>query len=181
MLEQKNLTNKKPLTVIGPSVFVNLGDDHAKKIPAKIDTGATSSAIWASDIHIEKDGSLVFSLFGKDSPFYNGKIYRRKDYKVFTVRSAMGEEQIRYRTHFPITINGRRVRVLFSLADRSKNTFPILIGRSTIRGRFLVDVSLPNVKVRPKPKSKSVNFAEFKKDPHKFHQKYVADNKERSK
>ena len=160
------------LPVIGPSVLVSV-DQRAVDIPAKIDTGAESSAIWASNVHIDEQGILEFTLFGPGSPFYTGEVYRRSDYKVFTVRSAMGEEQIRYRTHLSLTINDRHIKVLFSLADRSKNSFPILIGRSTIKGRFLVDVSLPDVKYERKPK-KPIDLKEFRTNPHRFHQKYVA-------
>lgn len=164
------------IPIIGPSVLVSIGK-RAIDVPAKIDTGAEASSIWASKIRIDKDGILKFALFGESSPFYNGKIYKRKDYKVLVVRSAMGQEQIRYRVHFPVIINGHRIRVLFSLADRSKNSFPILIGKRTLQGKFLVDVSLPDVKYERKSKVK-IDKKQFLKDPHKFHQKYV---KERSK
>ena len=56
----------KEKAIIGSTEFVNFGE-RAQKIPAKIDTGADSSAVWASDIHIDKDGALKFSLFGEGS------------------------------------------------------------------------------------------------------------------
>lgn len=174
--EQKS--PKNPI-VIGPSVYVSV-EKHAIDVPAKIDTGAESSSIWASDIHIDEKGVLSFKLFGEGSPFYTGEIHHRSDYKVFAVRSAMGQEQIRYRTTFSLSIQGRRIRVLFSLADRSKNSFPILIGKSTLKGRFLVDVSLPDIKYEKKPK-KPLDLQAFRSSPHQFHQKYVAKNKKGDK
>lgn len=162
---------KDGLMIIGPSALVSIGS-RAIDVPAKMDTGAEASSIWASKIRIDKDGTLKFSLFGESSPFYNGKIYKRKDYQVMAVRSAMGQEQIRYRVHFPVIINGRRIRVLFSLADRSKNSFPILIGKRTLQGKFLVDVSLPDVKYERKSKTK-IDKKQFYKNPHVFHEKYV--------
>ena len=158
------------LPVIGPSALVSIG--KRVDIPAKIDTGAEASAIWASHIRIDKDGVLKFRLFGEGSPFYNGKVFKRTEYKVTSARSAMGQEQIRYRVYFPVKINGHKIRVLFSLADRSKNSFPILIGKRTIQGKFLVDVSLPDIKYNPKPKQK-IDLKTFKKDPYKFHNEYV--------
>lgn len=163
--------NIKELPIIGPSALVSIGN-RAIDVPAKIDTGAEASAIWASHIRIDENGILKFRLFGEGSPFYNGKVYKRTDYKVVVARSAMGQEQIRYRVYFPIKINGRKIRVLFSLADRSKNSFPILIGKRTLQGKFLVDVSLPDIEYEPKPKRK-IDLKTFKKDPHKFHNEYV--------
>ena len=159
------------LPVIGPSEYISIGK-RAINVPAKIDTGAEASAIWASKIKIDKNGVLKFSLFGEGSPFYNGKIYKRTDYKVIAVRSAMGQEQIRYRVYFPVKIKGRRIRVLFSLADRSKNSFPVLIGKRTLQGKFLVDVSLPDIEYEIKPKTK-LDLKTFKENPHRFHKQYV--------
>ena len=170
MTSERN-TKLEQLPVIGPSALISIGK-RAVDVPAKIDTGAESSAIWASHIRIDKDGILKFRLFGEGSPFYNGKVFKRKDYKVIATRSAMGEEQIRYRVYFPILIGGCRIRVLFSLADRSKNSFPILIGKRTLQGKFIVDVSLPDIKYDPKPHQK-VDFKTFRKNPYLFHKKYV--------
>lgn len=130
----------KEKSIIGSTEFVNFGE-RAQKIPAKIDTGADSSAVWASNIHIDKDGVLKFSLFGEGSPYYDGKIFKRTDYSVARVRSSSGHEQIRYRTHFWVKLGGRKIKMLMNLSDRSKNEFPVLIGRRSISGKFLVDVS----------------------------------------
>ena len=40
--------------IIGSTEYVEIAG--IKNIPAKIDTGADSSAIWASDINMEQDG-----------------------------------------------------------------------------------------------------------------------------
>lgn len=159
------------LDIIGSTEFVDVA--NTKHIPAKVDTGADSSSIWASHVRITKDGILHFRLFDEGSPFYTGKAFKRKDYKVAVVRNASGHEQVRYRTHIGITINGRKVKVLFYLADRSNNNFPILIGRRTISGKFLVDVSKNHTPMPAKnPKSKLVQ-RRLKEDPYAFHRKYI--------
>lgn len=164
--------------IIGSTEYVSVGKSgNYKNIPAKIDTGADSSSIWASKIKITKDGVLKFVLFDEGSKFYTGKVFSRKDYKVAVVRSATGEEQIRYRAHLRLTIRGKRVNILFNLSDRSKNNFPILIGRRSISGKFLVDVSEKNVPQPPKnPKTKPLN-AELAKNPRKFYLKHKNENK----
>lgn len=164
------------LPIIGSNALISIcGRDS---VPAKIDTGADSSSICVSHLRIDKDGTLRFRLFDESSPYYTGKGIKRKDYKVAVVRSATGEEQIRYRTHFTIKIAGKKIRVLFNLSDRSKNNFPILIGKRSISGKFLVDVrkkEAPDPKKNPATKKLQ---KELTKNPRKFYQKYT---KERSK
>ncbi len=160
----------KEKSIIGSTEFVNFGE-RAQKIPAKIDTGADSSAVWASNIHIDKDGVLKFSLFGEGSPYYDGKIFKRTDYSVARVRSSSGHEQIRYRTHFWVKISGRKIKMLMNLSDRSKNEFPVLIGRRSISGKFLVDVSRKNVRRKKLSVTASLN-EEIKLNPYEFYKKY---------
>ena len=160
----------KEKSIIGSTEFVNFGE-RAQKVPAKIDTGADSSVARASNIRIDKDGVLKFSLFGEGSPHYNGKVFKRTDYSVVRVRSSMGQEQIRYRTHFWVKISGRKIKMLMNLSDRSKNEFPVLIGRRSISGKFLVDVSKKKVRRKKAPTVFSLN-EEIKLDPYKFYKKY---------
>jgi hypothetical protein len=160
--------------VIGSNILIDVA--NYKNIPAKVDTGADSSAIWATDINITKDNILEFKLFDKNSPFYTGELLTSKRFKALIVRSSHGDEQIRYRTTLPTVINGRKIKVLFNLADRSKNHFPVLIGKRTIRGKFIVDVSQKAVKPTKKLKSNRLN-KELHENPYKFHQKYLRSNK----
>lgn len=157
-------------SVIGRSIRVDFGK-RAIGVPAKIDTGADGSSVWASNVRIDKNGVLKFSLFGKGSPYYNGKVFRRTDYSVAMVKSASGHEIIKYRTHFTITIAGKKIKALFSLSDRAVHNFPVLIGRRTLSGKFLVDVSINEVKDLKKVQTAELN-KELVKDPYKFYKKY---------
>lgn len=165
------VSGKSDLDIIGSTEFVEIFG--IKNIPAKIDTGADSSVIWASHIRVTKDGVLHFRLFDEGYPLYTGRAFKRTDFQAVVVRSTSGHAQIRYRTHITALVKGRRVKILFSLADRSKNNFPVLIGRRTIAGKFLVNVSEKNVLVpRKKTKTKIVQ-KRLKEDPYEFHQKYI--------
>lgn len=138
---QKN----KSLTVIGSKIFVSFPGEGIKNVPAKIDTGADSSSIWASNIK-EKNGTLSFILFGPGSAFYNGKIISTKHYQSRTVLSSFGERQFRYKIYLKIKIKNKNINASFYLADRSASRFPILIGRRTLRSKFLVDVARAKTK-----------------------------------
>lgn len=167
-MSQKERTE---LGVIGSVEFIDVASH--KNIPAKIDTGADSSSIWASHICVRKDGTLEFKLFGEKSPFYTGETIRRKDFQAVLVRSSSGHEQIRYRTHLSTKIAGRRIKALFTLSDRRKNIYPVLIGRRSISGKFIVDVSKNHNDVRPKKPKIIKKYLE--KDPYEFHEKYFKD------
>ncbi|MBQ7802359.1 ATP-dependent zinc protease [Candidatus Saccharibacteria bacterium] len=161
---------KRQKDVVGSTEYVSV--NGVKNIPAKIDTGADSSAIWASHLNVEKDGTLKFMLFDEGSKFFSGETISRKDYRVKIVRSSNGDEEIRYRVELPLELNGHKIRAMFTLADRSKNNFPILIGRKTLKNKFLVDVSKMSVEKKSNPKTPKLN-AELEKNPYEFHQKYV--------
>ena len=168
------------LSVIGQDVLVSIGT-RAVGVPAKIDTGADSSSIWASDIKIKKDGTLIFKLFGQGSEFYTGKVFKRTDYQVAVIRSSTGAEQVRYRTHLAIKIAGRKIRVLFNLSDRSRNNYKILIGKRTIANKFVVDVTKKTISFPKNPQTKIMQ-KKLAKNPYAFHKKYAKTaTKEHSK
>lgn len=160
--------------IIGSTELVEVAG--IKNIPAKVDTGADSSSIWASSINMRKDGTLVFSLFGEKHPLYTGEEISTTDYKIKSVRSSHGDSQIRYQVNLPIVIGDVEIKTPFTLANRSRNNFPVLIGRRTLEGRFLVDVSQINAPKKTAKKTISLN-QELKEDPFKFHQKYIKSPK----
>jgi len=82
-----NQRDKTP-TIIGSKELVDFPELGFVRVPAKIDTGADSSSIWASDI-TEQDGKLEFYLFDEQSPYYTGQ-------KVSTdIRMPMADPGIR--------------------------------------------------------------------------------------
>lgn len=129
-------------TIIGraePIDFI-VGSDEYATVPAKTDTGAYSSSVWASNIR-EEDGELVFELFGKGSVNYTGEEIRTNKYQVVKVENSFGRSEKRYGVMLRVRFCGKKVTTFFTLADRSKKIYPVLIGRKMLKGRFLVDVS----------------------------------------
>lgn len=55
------------------------------------------------------------------------------------ITSSNGEKQRRYVIKSPLRIGDLEFRAEISLADRSDMKFPMLIGRSSLRRRFVVD------------------------------------------
>jgi len=165
------------LTTIGRNTPVDI-IGHAQGVPAKVDTGADSSSIWASHVTINEQGMLSFVLFDEKSPFYTGNIITTDDYRIAAVRSSTGHEQIRYKVKLSLSVNGRNVRAAFNLSDRSRNKFPILIGRRTLAHRFLVDVSLVNYREIETEEKLIIDAGKLNKlsqtNPYDFYKKFYA-------
>jgi hypothetical protein len=133
MLEKKTIGRVEKIS------FPELG---IKNVHAKIDTGADLSSIWATGIH-EEDGVLKFKLFGRKSSFYTGKeiAFMGPHYLLTRIANSFGHKELRYVVKLQIILGGRIIVGTFTLSDRSKKTYPILIGRKLLNRKFLVDVA----------------------------------------
>lgn len=167
------LIKPKKFRVLGRNVAVDFVG-FAEKIPAKVDTGADSSSVWATNIQVNDKGVLEFTLFGEGSPLYTGQKIRREQYGVAVVRSATGHVQIRYRAEFSLRLGRKRVKAMFNLSDRSNQKFPVLIGRRTLKNKFYVDVTRAHYgdEGRLIGEKTKVLGLEMANDPQKFYKKY---------
>lgn len=150
------MTLSKPLITIGRAEQIRFPDFGDKKIPAKVDTGADMSSVWASDI-LEQDDHLSFVLFGNGSAYYTGQriLLPKGSYSVTRIANSFGVKELRYVVTLRIALKGRVVRASFSLADRSPKTYPILLGRRLLKGKFVVDVAQGKPLVRAEKEKKA--------------------------
>lgn len=157
---------QKKLSIIGSSTLIQI-QGIAKHVPSKVDTGADSSSIWASHVYVDDDKRLHYVLFGEWSALYDGIERVTDTYKVVHVTSSNGQGERRYKVPLTITLEGRKMVVWFTLTDsRSQQFFPVLIGRRTVHGKFLVDVSKHVVKRPRKPTTDHIK--DFHTNPHKY-------------
>jgi hypothetical protein len=127
---------KKVIGRVEPLQFPEIG---VREVHARIDTGAKTSAIWASRIWFE-EGALAVVFFSETRPEYSGKVYHFNTYEQTVVASSNGQAETRYKVKLLVNIKGRSIRAHFTLADRSTQVYPVLIGRNVLRGKFVVDV-----------------------------------------
>jgi hypothetical protein len=120
--------------IIGEIEHINFPEISSKSVIARIDTGAHSSAIWVSSIVKTNQGLEV--IF-----YYDGQPIIFSEYSQTIVRSSNGIHEKRYKVKLLVVIDGRRIRAWFTLADRSKQKYAVLIGRNVLRSKFVVDVS----------------------------------------
>ena len=125
--------------IIGRSERLFFVDTNIHGVPAKVDTGAYRSAIHATDI-IEKDGVLSFKLLG-DHPVCGNmaQTMTTDNFSQVTVANSFGHEEVRYEVRLKVKIGPKIFIAKFTLADRSKKIYPILLGRTMLNGRFLID------------------------------------------
>ena len=74
--------------------------------------------------------------------------------------------------YLTIILGGKKIRGTFTLADRSKNKYPALIGCKILNKKFLVDVSKGFIR-----ENRSDDLTqELKLDPKAFFEKYYHNN-----
>jgi hypothetical protein len=74
----------------------------------------------------------------------NKQVVTFDSFKKKIIKSSFGHTEERYVVKILINVLGRKVRTNFTLADRSKMKFPILLGRKLLKGKFMVDLDFKN-------------------------------------
>jgi hypothetical protein len=139
--------------IIGRQDRVDLPAFGFKDVPCKIDTGANTNAINCDKLRIvEKDGVeiLSFELLDSSQPERNRKEFRTTDFKERKIRNSFGVSQDRYVISTTVRIFGREYETEFSLSDRERMKFPVLLGARFLRRRFLVDVAKKDLSYKEK-------------------------------
>ena len=135
----------KQIDTIGTSERVSFPKLDIFGVPAKIDTGADSSAIWATNIQETADGHLQFVAFGPGNHLYTGKVVETTTFRLVMIKNSFGVAEPRYKVRLLIHIGERKIRAWFTLADRAGMRYPVLLGRRLLKGKFVVDVGKRHV------------------------------------
>ena len=129
---------RKALDVVGWRELVDLPELGLRGIAAKIDSGARTSSLHGEVIEsFERDGEQ-FVRFAVDLDGVK-QVCEAVHVDVRGITSSNGETQRRYVIKTPLKIGDTEFRAEISLADRASMKFPMLVGRSSLRRRFVVD------------------------------------------
>lgn len=147
-----------PLWVIGWREWIAMPDLEVGEIKAKIDTGASSSALHA--VNIER-----FRRRGRDMVRFDIHPHQRDAgdtvlaeaelVDLRKVRSSTGHVELRPVVLIAVRIRGRQWITEFTLTSRYEMGFRVLLGRRALRGRFLVDTERSFVAGRPHGSSRT--------------------------
>ena len=134
-------------SVIGRAELLDVVDFSIEDVPAKVDTGAYRSAIHADNIRLSDDGvALSFRLLGGHPLCGNmARDITVQDFRKVWVANSFGHGEERYAVRLRVKLGTHIVNATFSLADRSKKVYPVLLGRKLLNNRFLVDTSQSGV------------------------------------
>ncbi|KPQ32475.1 MAG: putative protein conserved in archaea [Porphyrobacter sp. HL-46] len=132
------MKDAKPLTIVGWRELASLPDLGLAGIPAKIDTGARTSSLHAEVLDEFCREGERFVRFAVD---WDGtrRVCEAVHVDLRGITSSNGEQQTRFVIKTPLRIGNIDFRAEISLADRSQMQFPMLIGRTALRRRFVVD------------------------------------------
>ncbi len=147
----------KSLITIGRVDSVDLPELDLTNIECKIDTGADTSSIHCHRIQlIEKNGVeyLTFKLLDPKHPDYQKKNFKITNFKERKIRSSNGQTEFRYVIKTQVIIFDKVYLTEFTLTNRGKMKYPILLGRKLLNKNFVVDVSKVNLSFENKQKLK---------------------------
>jgi hypothetical protein len=115
----------------------DLGDTWVK---AKVDTGAKSSTLHTWDIEVDETTGIVgFNLhpLQDDESVVIATTAPLVEYRE--VRSSNGEVDVRPVIRTNALVRGQQLEIELSLTGRDEMGFRMLLGRSAVRRRFVVD------------------------------------------
>ncbi|MEO6925869.1 MAG: RimK/LysX family protein [Rhodanobacter sp.] len=122
-------------------------------LKAKLDTGARSSSLHVDTLEeFRRDDAtwLRFTLhLGRHQPLAVQGEAPALDRR--TVTDTSGRRTERWFIRSEVQLAGARFSVDINLTDRRQMLFPMLLGRTALEGRFILDPSLSYTQPRPLP------------------------------
>src|SRR5690606_4702598 len=118
--------------IIGRIETVDLPELGLYNICAKVDTGAETSVLHCNQFEIfEKDGHRYIRCTIQGHPDFTLRIYR-----VRVVKSTFGQNETRHIFITKIKLFNKLFDIKLSMRDRSSMSYPMLLGRNFIGGKF---------------------------------------------
>lgn len=131
---------KRERVLIGWTEMIDLPEWGIKRLRAKVDTGARTSAL-----HVENIRELPRDQVSFDVILHRAKRDRRVHVKApierrGRVRSSNGHLSSRIFVRTTIALGGVTRSIEVSLVDREQMVHRMLLGRAALMGAFLIDV-----------------------------------------
>ncbi|WP_127716848.1 RimK/LysX family protein [Halobacteriovorax sp. HLS] len=110
----------------------------------RVDTGAKTTSVNAAEIkELVKNGEdyISFKVIANNG---KSKTFVKKVEKISKIKSANNSHK-RYFVTLDLYVEGKKVKALVNLNDRSRMDYKLLLGRNILRGRYSVDSSTKNL------------------------------------
>ncbi len=133
-----------PLGIIGEVEPTYLRDMESV-FPARIDTGAETSSIDAQNVkEFERDGESWVSFDIENRATKEKKSFEKKIVRKTTIKRQQGGDEKRVTVNIEIKMGNQYFNKEFTLANREKFEYQVLIGRNILNGLAVVDVGIKN-------------------------------------
>ena len=142
---------KEPL-IVGLYEWIGLPELGVVGLRAKIDTGATTSSLHATDIKVFMRGGVKWVRFTAHIGTLVQRGHRCEAILVSTktIKSSNGQTQSRYVIRTLLTLGATSWHVEFTLACRKTMQYRALLGsKALIDGNILVNPALSYVQPKP--------------------------------
>ncbi len=143
-----------PKVLIGCNEYIDIPEWGIKRLRAKVDTGARTSALHVENIEELSRGRVRFDVVLH-------RLKRDRRVSVTTriarrgrVRSSTGHYEMRIFVEAPVRIGPIEQEVEVSLVDRERMIFRMLLGRTALAGHFLIDPAHGQL-LKPERRAKS--------------------------
>ena len=130
--------SRNPVIDIGWREWVSLIEFNNFFLKAKIDTGATISALHAT--HIKE-------YYKNNEKYVRFRLHQSSSYKIMnkpvlgykTIKNSFGKKQSRPLISISIRMGSNIIETVTTLAKRTNMTYPILIGRSFLNKNYRIN------------------------------------------
>jgi len=126
--------------LIGWTEYVDLPEWGVRRLRAKVDTGARSSALHVENIRELPRGVVSFDVVMHREKRDRHVRVRARITRRSRVRSSNGELSQRLFVETTLRLAGIEKPIEIGLVDRAKMIHRMLLGRAALSGPFLVDV-----------------------------------------
>ncbi len=128
----------EPLPMLGWIEDVLITDKRLKT-RAKVDTGADHSSLHALDIQVHADGDKRWVEFVLLDQAGQRHALKRPLLRMVKIKKKTSGHVVRPVVKLDICIGRQSHRISVNLTQRSSYLYPMLIGRSALAGKYIVD------------------------------------------
>jgi hypothetical protein len=135
-------SRKKELLTLGWREWVGLPDLGLEKVKAKVDTGARTSALHAFEVRqyaVDGRQRVEFKMHPRQRDNGTVVVCRADVIDERVVRDSGGHAEKRWVIETPVTIGDHTWPIEITLTARDDMLFRMLLGRTAIRKRAVVD------------------------------------------
>ena len=127
--------------IIGVAEYVDFPDWGVRSLSARIDTGARTSALHVENVVLLPASRVRFDVrLDRDDPAAKVTVETKVSRRT-PVRSSTGQTDARIFVKAHVRLGGKEHQIEVGLVDRRHMLYRMLLGRSALARRFLVDVT----------------------------------------